>query len=432
MRSKLEGLHPGLYRYHSKASFDQSFDSVYALLQQDMSIMAFRDLVLPLFVKIGCGHTFMSMPGAYYQQRSRSRFLPLQLGVISKKLYVVKNLHPTLGLPPGAEVTAINKQDSKTILDFMLARVPSDGYNQTLKFKIIERDFIRIYWDLISRPDTFRLTYIDPADQQQKSFSLPALPQHELLKPAQVPQAPLLMEILEDPKVALITIRRTGKTRAFRRFLQSSVQKIQQQGITQVIIDMRHDGVSLDTHVGLLYSYLASAPFKVYESFEVTRRFKKQLPFLLRPVFSLFITETDTGNYRWNYHKRKGLQEPVKNPYAGQLYVLINGNTFSASAEFATIAHANKRAVFVGEETGGAYYGNNSVFVPPGFKLPNTGISALVGGMKYVMPVTGYPYAGRGLLPDFLVEPTIADVLQERDPQKEFVLRKIKQEEQKE
>jgi hypothetical protein len=397
-----------------------------------MSAVAFRDLVLPLFVKIGCGHSFMSMPGAYYQQRSKSKFLPLQLGVISKKLYVVKNLHPTLGLPPGAEVTAINNQDSKAILTFMLPRVPADGYNQTLKFKIIERDFIRIYWDLIARPDTFRLTYIDPADQQQKSLVLPALPVGEFIQQPQAQHAPLSLQILENPKVAVMTIRRTGKTRGFKRFLQSSVQSIQQQGITQVIIDMRHDGVSLDTHVGLLYSYFAKTPFKVYESFEVTRNFKKQLPFLLRPVFSLFITETDTGNFKWNYHKSKGLQEPVRNPYTGALYVLINGNTFSAAAEFATIAHYHKRAVFIGEETGGAYYGNNSVFVPPGFKLPHTGISALVGGMKYVMPVDGYPYAGRGLLPDVQVEPTVADVLQGKDTQKEFALRLVAQKEKKE
>src|SRR5438876_12244016 len=47
-----------------------------------------------------------------------------------------------------------------------------------------------------------------------------------------------------------------------------------------------------------------------------------------------------------------GVQKPSENHFDGPVYVLIDGGSISAGAVFPAIADFNKRATFIGEETG--------------------------------------------------------------------------------
>jgi C-terminal processing protease CtpA/Prc len=49
-----------------------------------------------------------------------------------------------------------------------------------------------------------------------------------------------------------------------------------------------------------------------------------------------------------------GVHAPSENHFDGRLYVLIDGGSFSASADFSATVDVYKRATFIGEETGGA------------------------------------------------------------------------------
>lgn len=80
--------------------------------------------------------------------------------------------------------------------------------------------------------------------------------------------------------------------------------------------------------------------------------------------------------------------------------------------------HFHTKAVFIGEESGGGYYGNSSV--TPDLKLPNTQVRIEIPLMKYVMAVKDYQYADRGLMPNYIIVPTIKDKLENRDLELEF------------
>lgn len=60
--------------------------------------------------------------------------------------------------------------------------------------------------------------------------------------------------------------------------------------------------------------------------------------------------------------------------FNGEVYVLINGGSFSATTLLAANLKSSGRAVFVGEETGGAYNGcvagSLPVYTTPNSKLP--------------------------------------------------------------
>lgn len=70
--------------------------------------------------------------------------------------------------------------------------------------------------------------------------------------------------------------------------------------------------------------------------------------------------------------------------YSGNVYILISGLTFSGGSEFAALAKNHTNAFFIGEETGGGYYGNTSGrFL--NFTLPETKTTGRLPLIKYVV-----------------------------------------------
>src|SRR5438094_2600628 len=120
------------------------------------------------------------------------------------------------------------------------------------------------------------------------------------------------------------------------------------------------------------------------------------------------------GKYRMVKHPNWGTQQPSKPTFSGKVYILINGNSFSTTSEFLSHAHARKRATFIGEESGGGYYGNTS---GPGavLTLPNTKLQAYVPLMTYYMAVHDYKAASHGVVPDYPVKYTIEDLREGKD-----------------
>ena len=55
-----------------------------------------------------------------------------------------------------------------------------------------------------------------------------------------------------------------------------------------------------------------------------------------------------------------GMHQPKPISFNGEIVFLIDELSFSATADFCAIAKSNNRGVLIGEETGGAYYGNNA------------------------------------------------------------------------
>ena len=136
------------------------------------------------------------------------------------------------------------------------------------------------------------------------------------------------------------------------------------------------------------------------------------------------IHKTDSGTYVWNHSRNLKMQKPRKNSYSGKVYILINGGSFSVTSEFASVTHYLKRAVFIGEETGGGYYGNNSgTFVI--VTLPNSRLNVGIPMLAYYTAVKNYPFKDRGVIPDFKVSPAIEDVLSKKDTVLSFTLELI-------
>ena len=111
--------------------------------------------------------------------------------------------------------------------------------------------------------------------------------------------------------------------------------------------------------------------------------------------------------------------------YNGNLYVIINGGSYSASSLISTNLQANKRAFFVGEETGGDYNGTVAGLMPK-FKLPNSKLTMSVGTV-YLSPLEIRQEIGRGIFPNKEIKQTLKSKIKNQDVELIWILNDIKQ-----
>lgn len=436
-KQALREAHPGLYRYNTKEQIDSLFSYTESKLNHEMTQQEFYQTLLPVMAQLNCGHTKLHPESNWTDNYfyGSEKLFPLRLFFSGHKAYIFDSYENDGKVPAGVEVISINDRPVSQIINHLLAGFFSDGNNTTFKYIEIGKYFSAYYANLIETPDTFTIKYIK--NNVNTEIKLPAISRTKidlyekemaLVKPAREPYS---LELLPD-KVAKLTIYsfwEDGKKMSYSRFLKKAFGEINDQEIEHLIIDVRDNEGGKDKRGALLLSYLMDKKFRYYDRLEASTNqkysFAKQahLP-KFYGILRMLLSSTSSGAYLWKYHKNLKMQKPQKQPYLGKVYVLINGASFSVTSEFAAVTHYLKRATFIGEETGGGYYGNNSgtfVIVP----LTNSRLIMGIPMLAYYTAVKDYPFTDRGLIPDYEVKSDINDILEGKDTVLDFTLNLI-------
>jgi len=433
----LEEIHPGLYRYTEKEDFDTLFSNARLRLSEVHSQEDFYRLLTPLIDAIHCGHTKIHPEEAMGHRLyfNKEHVFPLKLHFEGDKAFVVGS-YTESQLPLGAEVRTINGQTIAQLLERLLPFFVSDGRNKTLKYSELNMFFSEAYANMVEGPISFSIDYTYQG--QKHSASIPSISgtvlQQQQQKEASLKgvHAPYSFHI-NDSNVGVLRIASFWEEDprvSFKRFLKSSFKELKAKGIEKLIIDVRDNEGGIDRRGALLLSYLMGEPFSYYDRLEVASNKKADLGVhAAYPKFyglkRLFISQ-EGGRYFWKGNKNLKEQKPQEDHFDGEVYILTNGRSFSVTAEFAAMAHHLKRATFIGEETGGGYYGNNSgSFVLA--TLPNSKLTLGIPMMAYYMKVSDYPCTDSGVVPDYPVSQTLEAILNHQDLVMEFALQKTKE-----
>ena len=123
----------------------------------------------------------------------------------------------------------------------------------------------------------------------------------------------------------------------------------------------------------------------------------------------------------------KGLMAYKKEPeykFRGKTYVLISPVTYSGGSEFSNMMYSQDLATFVGQETGGGYFGNTSGYSKE-LVLPNSKIKVYIPALQFVMNVKPKLPFGRGVIPHYEVIPTFEEYINGENAPLKFVLKKL-------
>jgi len=435
LRKVLEEAHPGLYRYTDKKTLDARFDGAFKLLNKEMTEREFFPIVASIVSAIKDDHT-SSLPSS--ELMSYLKTFPLNLRFIKGKAYIVSS--PDNAITLGSELLSINGKKMSGITRTIFAHIEGDGDIESGKYRLLSQRF-KLYYNLfIEQPNSYKIEYREAAKRQKKRISVPPIIENEAKVLARIDDGkkPLRLEFLPESQTALLTIKSFNEsviTKAgqdYRKFMEAAFQEIKEKNISNLIIDLRGNRGGKDVFGALLFSYLMGKEFRYYDYLEtstnkITLAQYTDADANLYKKFAEDLMPGITGRFRLkeSAHPNLRLQQPQKNHFDGNVWFLINGLCFSATAEFASIAHYHRRGSFVGEEVGGAYYGNTSGRSLH-LTLPNTKVRVDIPLRKYVLAVSGYAYPRRGVMPDYPVQPTIQDVLNGVDTEMIYTLKLIK------
>jgi len=440
-RSALEEGHPGIYRYNTKAAMNSIFDAAENSITPSMDERRFKILLSKIAAQIGCGHTAVLAPKVIQDKfDAAATAIPFQPYYSDGKLFLLTNFSSIEDKGfVGARLMSINGHNTNTLLKDMLAIMPADGHNQTYKYRNLtfSKYFTRYYEYLYGDTSSYTVKYASGTTVKTARLAGLLFSRLNAIRDKKYPvhflSDPLAFKITDDQNAAYLKIESFDgdvleqQKLDLPKFLQTVFNRIDSGKIKNLIIDLRNNHGGTDEFGKLLCSYLVGHEFDYYSSLTINAdnfAFFKYTEMAGRKVPAALIKANAAGTFDVIRHPNVGKQKPLLPTYTGKIYVLINGGCFSTASECISMIHSNTNAVFIGEESGGGYYGNNSGMVPE-MTLPVTKIRMAIPLMKYVMAVKDYQFKGHGLYPTFTVIPTIADKISGNDHELNFAKKLI-------
>jgi hypothetical protein len=430
LRQALEEGHPGIYRFTSRTEMDKRFAEAEKSLDRPMTVYEFYRIVAPVVAAVKCGHTGVRVN----PDLSKGKLmLPLVVRVLDGKVYVLRDVSSAQGALAGQEIRAVNGMPADKIVQTMLAAAPGDGDVQTSRLRRIgSPEFAVNLIDLLGLESPYTVTLLDAKQGREHTVRLEGIEAGKLREQRRKDSAEsATLTFFDDGNIADLKIYRFGGyagKKPLKAFIQESFGDIANKKSRALIIDLRDNGSGADELGKLLLSFLIGEPFQYYDdlvlngldfSFRKYSAQKQSLP-------AKMTERQPNGKYRMVKHPNWGIQQPSKPAFTGKTYILINGGSFSTTSEFLSHAHSRKRATFIGEESGGGYYGNTS---GPGclLTLPNTKLQAYVPLMTYYMAVRKDQAPNHGVLADHPVRYTVDELLEGKDKELALALELARQ-----
>jgi hypothetical protein len=402
LQAQLDSIHPGLYRYTTRDSLQAFFDNLNNTIVSPMQEQQFLSLIMLLNAKICDGHTmFLPSEAAMVSNNTRGRFLPFTVAFIKDRLYITENCSTDSSIQPGTEITEINGQDISAIMKQLLQRQIRDGQNQTYPLWILNHYFAAYYAYTFGQPASYSLHLINSKGKVVRR-QVPSLTKDSIRLIRQKRYGGLQSQggsksgiSLEEQKAintAILKIRsfdadwlQAVHKQDFSSVIDSIFKQLRQHRIKNLLLDLR-DNQGGDFETG-------------------------------RHLLSYLITSSSV--YLTGSNESRRLQ-PKENNFTGKLFVLINGGSFSNTAIVSACLERDRHTTFIGEETGGnisMVYGEPAQVV-----LPHTRIQAYISTTAF--PISRHR-SDHGIIPQYLVQPSLTDLLTEKDTAKTLALKLI-------
>lgn len=428
LRSNLEEVHPGLYTYTPKAKLDSFFEALALKLDNPMTALDFYRLLLPLHTQIRNNHTQISPPESYTAAlMSHLPRLPIKLYHRKDSIFVEEDFSNEQAIGAGALVKTINKKPALALFQEMTQWISTDGYNLSFPHFVAGYTFSRRYAYFYGTPSSYTIEFVDSTGLK-KTATIQAITFDQIIanRDSLIGKKPVPKVILDYQEKQGLAIMRVGtfqfdksiavKPAAYVKFLAQSFKRIKEAGIDTLVLDLRNNGGGFPEAANKLLAYLLTAPVHPIKG-EYTQTKRIEAPHYFKEDF--FFRHFNRQPKVWDGQQLnirgadKVVVKPKKNAFRGQLYVLINARSASATGELVGQIKSHCNVTFVGEESGGnpASIVANDLLT---LVLPHSKVNLLLPAVWSIMNVS-FDNKGRGIIPDIECIPSIEAILNNRD-----------------
>ncbi len=448
LRRALETIHPGLYRYQSKATIDAAFARLERATAQPIEALALHREIALMLATIHCDHTKAELPERLADyRRTHPTHLPLRFRLIEGRMIVTANDGQPGAPPVGTELLRINDMAVPALLLKLAPAVAYDGdTDQAIAVKLADDsdltgdDFNEYYPLFFGFPDRWTLVWKAIGARVSNTVALAPIAFDRWIR-LDPPGARYRSEFYNG-----ITWRLAGKVARLRidtfvnyrnpvqptAFLGGFFRALRAAGTDHLILDLRNNGGGSDNVSVALGRYLFDRPFLWSKPVRYKAIRYGDLPDHIESwgnrnaVFNPPMAAFDRTPDGWFDRRPDPAADETDDDvstiahlpaaadrFAGKLTILTGPDNGSGATR--TIAQLKERrgAVLVGEDTSGSAEGPTAghIFL---LTLPNSGIKVRVPNAWNRTNIANF-VARRGVAADRIVVPTLADFQAGRD-----------------
>lgn len=456
LKNEIEKYHPDPYKYISKERFTFLQDSLIQRVAGRYSLREAYFTFLPLVQAVGCGHTHMS-PDRRLLSKSNSfterpKFFPFSVRYINNQLLVSRNYSADKKITRGTEIVEIDGQPVKKILEHLekISYYNGDGVNPNARKYYAIREFRKLYYLWKGEEDSFLVTYQKQGQSKPKTSKIEgqSVDFMEKMLETRYPDVDedttgiVSYRVIDSSqKVAMVDIRSFmydmkdyGRSTNFEGETRKIFRKLEENKIENLILDLRGNSGGIIDYSIFFLRYFANQPFDAYkigfrdEGLQRLKQdYKKYDAYLAKEAASRLnkeFTVRDSDGYLESKYQQK--QRPHDEfRFNKNVYVLMNGGTFSAAALLVSKLHNMGVGTYVGMTCGGAYDGCSAAQFSS-IKLPNTELEISLPLGRILYNVDAKKYNKPILQPDFEVNSNLEDFLNNEDTVLKYTLNLIK------
>ncbi|MDN5288659.1 MAG: hypothetical protein JWR38_4933 [Mucilaginibacter sp.] len=433
--SAIKEMHPAYGMYTAPDSLQKLYAQIAGSIDTPLYENDFISRVYPLISKLGCGHTQLKHSEGY--KRVKTPHLPFEVLVRGNQAWVTT--HQVAALNTGDEIVSMNNVPVEEIIAHGSALYAGDGYNKTFKELFLSEydgfeDACNNYYHWQPPYHISLRTKQGALKTIEVNVAVKGAPQLENSKTVDNYTNWI---IAKNTDYLPLRFLKNGSTAWFEAhsyqysdtiIFKEAFKQIHEKGVKNLIIDLRHNTGGDIRVAAKLLSYLANSPFPMVGSV------KSRLPNIAINHFEKYFDTTLTASFNQSF-KPTNLKEgsyyhadfkPVfgnlidiipldkSAHFDGNLFVLIDGATFSAGAHTSiAIKTFCKNAKFIGRETAGGAEGCSGGTIQH-LTLPNTHIIVEFPWLRFVS-VAKHPALGHGIMPDYRVVYNPEDVVSKTD-----------------
>lgn len=452
LKNAYETLHPGLYRYNSKAEIDGAFEELDHRFDHDQGVAEAFLAFSQFAAKVRCGHTqanpFNQSKALVQTLFTSSSRVPFYFVWLDRRMIVTKDFSPDHLFPAGTEIISINGVPTRRILSTLMTVARADGGNDSKRIAQLavtgdsKYETFDIYYPLFfpTHETRFSFEVRTPGNRRIARVSVDGLTFDQRIasmkKRVDKGNSGVLFEsrFLGDGSlyIKMPTWALYDSKWDWKQWLNEKVEDAVDIQAPALILDIRRNEGGNDVGNAIL-SHLIDTPMTLSPMRRLVRY--REVPGALVPYLDTWdesfrnwgtaaveMTEpwptapSEVSYFRLTRYDDDASGDvirPAGKRFNGRVIVLIDATNSSATFQFAQNIQAHHLGILIGQPTGGSQRGiNGGAFFF--LRLPHSGVEMdlpLIG----TFPPQTTPDAG--IAPDILVIHTPSDVATGRDPE---------------
>lgn len=343
LRTTLKENHPMMFLYISNNHFDSLSNQIETQIKNGITSPQFYYSISTLLSQVGCGHTYVYPSNFSKNRMIFTNDLPFEISVLDESIYISKAYLKSYEKYLGKKISSINKISVAEILKYVNNVISSDGHNVTYKYYQFQNKFNYYINLLLSNPDSL----VFELSNENFTINFPT----KFVKSLKEKPESGFYDLAGSSKTVVLTLADFDKG---KRLIKKCFKHITKSQTENLIIDLRDNGGGNGNIGAYLTSFIVDTATTYYLDKKTNSvRYKEHIHKGQGLIISnqYILKDSTTQSYYFKVHPNK------KYNFNGNLYVIINGGTFSTGAYVSAVLKHKTRSTFIGEETGGSEYG---------------------------------------------------------------------------